>query len=60
LDLNIYSAHIATFGEKAADVFYVTDLDGNKVTDAAQRDKIREALLPAFAVPEVLGELSKL
>ena len=60
LDLNIYSAHIATFGEKAADVFYVTDLDGNKITDAAQRDKIREALLPTFAVPEVLGELSKL
>jgi [protein-PII] uridylyltransferase len=48
LDLNIFSAHIATFGEKAADVFYVTDLAGKKITDAAGRDAIRVALLRAF------------
>ncbi len=28
LNLNIASAHVATFGEKAVDVFYVTDLTG--------------------------------
>ena len=27
MNLDIASAHIATFGEKAVDVFYVTDLD---------------------------------
>ena len=31
LNLNIASAHIVTFGEKAVDVFYVTDLTGTKV-----------------------------
>jgi [protein-PII] uridylyltransferase len=51
LELNIGSAHIATFGEKAADVFYVTDLDGEKITDAVRRDTIRDALLSAFASP---------
>ena len=34
LDLNIGSAYIATFGEKAADVFYVTDLAVLKVSHA--------------------------
>ena len=60
LELNIGSAHIATFGEKAADVFYVTDLAGKKITDAAQRDHIREALLPAFTAERTQIELSKL
>ena len=36
LNLNIGSAHIATFGEKAVDVFYVTDLTGAKVTNQAR------------------------
>lgn len=60
LELNIFSAHIATFGEKAADVFYVTDLAGRKLTDASQRDQIRDALLPAFAGASPVAELSKL
>ncbi len=51
LDLNIGSAHIATFGEKAADVFYVTDFEGEKITQAPRRDAIRDALLVAFARP---------
>jgi [protein-PII] uridylyltransferase len=49
LDLNIASAHIATFGEKAADVFYVTDLTGAKVTSAEQQEMIRRLLLKTFA-----------
>ncbi len=51
LDLNIGSAHIATFGEKAADVFYVTDFEGEKITQAPRRDAIRDALLVPFARP---------
>jgi len=34
--LMVHSAHIATYGERAADVFYVTDLLGEKI-DAPQR-----------------------
>ncbi len=33
LNLNIGSAHIVTFGEKAVDVFYVTDLTGAKIVN---------------------------
>ena len=53
LQLNIASAHIATFGEKAVDVFYVTDLMGGKVThgskQAAIRRQMMEVLDPADA-----------
>ena len=45
LNLNIASAHIATFGEKAVDVFYVTDLTGTKITHPGRQAAIRRALL---------------
>jgi [protein-PII] uridylyltransferase len=45
LNLNIASAHIATFGEKAVDVFYVTDLTGSKVLHAGRQGTIRRMLL---------------
>ncbi|WP_449257069.1 [protein-PII] uridylyltransferase [Bosea sp. (in: a-proteobacteria)] len=48
LNLNIASAHIATFGEKAVDVFYVTDLTHAKVTSTARQLTIRKALLEVF------------
>lgn len=55
LQLNIASAHIATFGEKAVDVFYVTDLLGGKVThgskQAAIRRQIMDVLDPTEARP---------
>ena len=45
LNLDIASAHIATFGEKAVDVFYVTDLTGKKITELEPRERaIRERL----------------
>jgi [protein-PII] uridylyltransferase len=50
LNLNIASAHIATFGEKAVDVLYVTDLTGAKITSAARQLVIRQALLAVFAL----------
>jgi [protein-PII] uridylyltransferase len=44
LNLDITSAHITTFGEKAVDVFYVTDLTQKKVTSPARQKSIRERL----------------
>jgi [protein-PII] uridylyltransferase len=48
LNLDIASAHIATFGEKAVDVFYVTDLTGKKITSSSREAAIRERLLKAL------------
>lgn len=45
LKLDIVSAHIATFGEKVVDVFYVSGADGKKVTNTAQQTAIRHRLL---------------
>ena len=58
LELNIGSAHIATFGEKAADVFYVTDFAGAKIIDTTRKDAIRDALLDVFKhTPQTLDAL---
>ena len=46
--LDITSAHVTTFGEKAVDVFYVTDLTGHKIDSKARQLKIRNALLGVF------------
>ncbi|HUJ36584.1 MAG TPA: [protein-PII] uridylyltransferase [Hyphomicrobium sp.] len=45
LFLDITSAHITTFGEKAVDVFYVTDLTGKKITGEQRQSAIREQLV---------------
>jgi [protein-PII] uridylyltransferase len=52
LNLNIASAHIATFGERAVDVFYVTDLTGAKVVNEA-RHRMIESRLVAILEPAV-------
>ena len=52
LNLNIASAHIATFGEKAVDVFYVTDLTGAKIVSSARQATIRAKLLAVFSAEE--------
>jgi len=49
LNLDITSAHIATFGEKAVDVFYVTDLTGKKITSSSRESLIRERLTKVLA-----------
>jgi [protein-PII] uridylyltransferase len=48
LNLNIASAHIVTFGEKAVDTFYVSDLTGAKVINPARQGAVRRNLLDVF------------
>jgi [protein-PII] uridylyltransferase len=48
LNLNINSARIVTFGEKAVDVFYVTDLTGGKLTQPQRQTALKERLLAVF------------
>lgn len=48
LNLTIGSAHIGTYGEKAVDVFYVTDLTGHKIELRTRQKKIHDALLAVF------------
>jgi [protein-PII] uridylyltransferase len=45
LNLNIASAHVATFGERVVDVFYVTDLLGAKITAPTRQSAIKRALM---------------
>src|SRR5215470_17274967 len=49
LNLNIASAHVATFGERAVDVFYVTDLMGAKIASPTRTAAIKRALIGLFA-----------
>ena len=50
LNLNIASAHVATFGERVVDVFYVTDLFGAKITAPTRQASIKRALIALFRV----------
>ena len=52
LNLNIASAHVATFGERVVDVFYVTDLLGAKIEAATRQAAIKRALLTLFGATE--------
>lgn len=46
LGCDIQVAKIATYGEDVVDVFYVRDLDGQKITDPEHRAEIERALAP--------------
>jgi [protein-PII] uridylyltransferase len=48
LNLSVASAHIATYGERAVDVFYVRDLFGHKVLHRTKLRRIEERLLAAI------------
>ncbi|MEQ1498540.1 MAG: [protein-PII] uridylyltransferase [Novosphingobium sp.] len=45
--LMVHSAHIATYGERAVDTFYVTDLLGEKVDAGARLKAVEKRLLEA-------------
>ncbi|MET0508541.1 MAG: hypothetical protein ABWZ78_10230, partial [Burkholderiaceae bacterium] len=47
LRLIVHSAHIATYGERAVDTFYVTDLLGEKVRSEARLRTLERKLLDA-------------
>ncbi|MEJ2411045.1 MAG: [protein-PII] uridylyltransferase, partial [Novosphingobium sp.] len=45
--LMVHSAHIATYGERAVDTFYVTDLLGEKLTSTSRLKALERRLLEA-------------
>ncbi|MGH6875498.1 MAG: [protein-PII] uridylyltransferase, partial [Aestuariivirgaceae bacterium] len=51
LNLNIVSAHVTTFGERAVDVFYVTDLTGAKITSDGKFRSISSELTKVLGTP---------
>jgi [protein-PII] uridylyltransferase len=51
LSLDITSAHITTFGEKAVDVFYVTDLTSKKLESETRQKSIKERLIKVLEGP---------
>jgi [protein-PII] uridylyltransferase len=51
LNLNIASAHVATFGERVVDVFYVTDLLGAQITTPTRQAAIKRPLIALFTLP---------
>jgi [protein-PII] uridylyltransferase len=52
LYLDIASAHITTFGEKAVDVFYVTDFTSRKIESEQRQQNIKERLTQILEGPE--------
>ena len=50
LGLQIFSAHISTYGERVVDVFYVKDIFGMRVEHETKIRQIREALGEAIGV----------
>ncbi len=50
LGLQIFSAHISTYGERVVDVFYVKDVFGMKVEHETKIRQIKEALGKAIGV----------
>ena len=43
--VTIHSAHVATYGERATDTFYLTDLTGAKIDSAARLKSLEKRLL---------------
>jgi [protein-PII] uridylyltransferase len=56
LNLNIASAHVATFGERARDVFYVTDLLGAQINAPTRQAAIKSALIHLLANDDDLAQ----
>jgi [protein-PII] uridylyltransferase len=50
MGLQIFSAHISTYGERVVDVFYVKDVFGMKVENETKIRQVREALGSAIGV----------
>ncbi|HEX8223636.1 MAG TPA: [protein-PII] uridylyltransferase [Allosphingosinicella sp.] len=50
----IHSAHIATYGERAVDVFYLTDLHGARIDNPARLKALKSHLIKAAGEPSCL------
>ena len=50
--VTIANARIATYGERAVDVFYVRDLVGHQITSEARLTRLRDALLAALSADD--------
>lgn len=55
LNLDITSAHITTYGEKAVDVFYVTDLTSKKIDSETRQAAIRERLSGVLSCQDMVA-----
>jgi [protein-PII] uridylyltransferase len=51
----VHSAHVATYGERAVDVFYLTDLQGAKIASPARLKALQARLLKATAAAPGVG-----
>lgn len=51
--VNVLSAHIENYGERAMDVFYAAERAGGKITNASRRAAIRRKLLAALSDGDV-------
>ncbi|MCG2839442.1 [protein-PII] uridylyltransferase [Sandaracinobacter sp. RS1-74] len=49
--VTIHSAHVATYGERAVDTFYLTDLTGEKIDSPARMKALEKRLLEVAAAP---------
>lgn len=49
--VTVHSAHIATWGERATDTFYLTDLTGAKITDTTRLAALEKRLITAAGQP---------
>src|ERR671926_1897944 len=56
LNLNIASAHVATFGERDRHGFYVTDLLGAQITAPTRQAAIRSALLHLLSSDDAVAK----
>jgi [protein-PII] uridylyltransferase len=45
---HLVSARISTFGERAEDIFYITDRDGQPINNPEERNKIAETVCAAL------------
>ena len=52
--VTIHSAHVATYGERAVDTFYVTDLLGEKIDNAGRLKSIERRLVEAAGEGEAV------
>ena len=51
LNISVQAARVATFGERAVDVFYATGLSGGKISRSDRRKKVEQALLGVIDDP---------